>query len=232
MSALVPQSQSSEALRWIIRHRLKILLLFIGVCAPLVLFGKFGDEVLENERFAFDLPIQLFVHGHTSPALDRAMLLISAIGSARITVPLDLLIAGFLLWRRRHRHAAFWLLAVGGAGALNAVAKQAFSRERPTLWISPAPETTFSFPSGHAMHSAAIASGLVMLLWHTRWRIPGLIAGGVSVFSVGLSRIYLGVHYPSDVLAAWAASIGWVVGLGIALRVVGVPPTASNHSST
>ncbi len=219
MAVLAPSPRVSDALRWLARRKTTVVSLFVGVCAPLMLFGMFADDVLDKERFVFDLPIQMFVHGHASPAMDQLMILLSQIGSAWFAVPFDALVTVVLLWRKQHRHAAFWLAAVGGSAALNLLAKQAFSRVRPALWVSPAPETTFSFPSGHAMQTAAIVAGLTILLWRTRWRIPMLVFGSLFVWSVGVSRIYLGVHYPSDVVAAWAASIGWVVGLSMALRV-------------
>jgi undecaprenyl-diphosphatase len=75
------------------------------------------------------------------------------------------------------------------------------------------PESTFSFPSGHAMQSMAVGAALVILLWETRWRYVALLLSASFVLAVGLSRIYLGVHYPSDILAGWAASVAWVVGL-------------------
>jgi len=212
-------SRFATTLGWVAQRKAAIVVLFFGVCLPLLLFGHLADEVMENERIAFDLPIQTFVHGRASPTLDQVMLWLSRAGSAWMTVPFDALIAIVLLARQRRRLAAFWLLAVGGAAALNAIAKQVFSRERPALWISPAPETTFSFPSGHSMQTSAVVAGLVVLCWHTRWRVPVAIAGSLFMLGVGLSRVYLGVHYPSDVIAAWVASIGWVIGLAAVLRV-------------
>ena len=74
-----------------------------------------------------------------------------------------------------------------------------------------APETTYSFPSGHAMGSMTLASVAVMLAWHTRWRVPVSLAGMAFVLLVGMSRVYLGVHYPSDILAGWCAAGAWSV---------------------
>lgn len=218
---MTPSSASrfASTLGWVTQRKAALIVLFFGVAVPLLLFGHLADEVMEDERIAFDLPIQTFVHGHASLAFDQVMLWLSRAGSAWMTLPFDVSVAIVLLVRQRRRLAAFWLLAVGGAAALNAIAKQVFSRERPALWISPAPETTFSFPSGHSMQTSAVVAGLIVLCWHTRWRVPVAIAGIVFMLGVGLSRIYLGVHYPSDVLAAWVASIGWVIGLAAVLRV-------------
>jgi membrane-associated phospholipid phosphatase len=114
----------------------------------------------------------------------------------------------------RHRgNALFWAVAMGGTGVLNSGAKLFFRRERPELWLSPAPEHTYSFPSGHAMGSMALVAALAVLAWPTRWRWWAIILGGAFTLSVGFSRVYLGVHFPSDVVAGWSASLAWVLGL-------------------
>ena len=93
------------------------------------------------------------------------------------------------------------------------MAKILFQRARPALWLSPAPEQDYSFPSGHAMLSVAIAGSLIALAWPTRLRWPALIGGTMSVVGIGLSRLYLGVHFPSDIMAGWCAALLWVTGV-------------------
>src|SRR5690606_22435327 len=117
-----------------------------------------------------------------------------------------------LALRRHYRESVFAAVATGGSGLLNVVAKQAFARDRPSLWESIAPENNFSFPSGHAMGSMTLAAVLVLLAWSTRWRWPVVAAMAVFVPMVGLSRVYLGVHFPSDILAGWAAALVWATG--------------------
>ena len=92
---------------------------------------------------------------------------------------------------------------------LNIAAKHAFARTRPSLWESISPESTFSFPSGHAMGSMTLAWVCMLLAWRTGWRWPVTIAALAFTLLVGLSRIYLGVHYPSDILAGWTAASVW-----------------------
>jgi undecaprenyl-diphosphatase len=149
-------------------------------------------------------------------------------------IPIGLLVLLLFVRRRRWGDALFWGLAVGGAGVLNFAAKQLFERIRPNLWLSIAPETTYSFPSGHAMGSMALVAALVVLLWPTRWRWLTLLVGSFFVLMVGLSRVYLGVHYPSDIVAGWTASLAWVVGVSVVLygRLTKPTPRAEPMRST
>lgn len=202
---------------WLRAHRWQLLALFAGVLAPLWLFGALAEDVIEGESFAFDVPTLLWLRGMSSPALDQVMLLFSLLGYAYGVVPLAVLVLALLIGTRRWGDALFWSLAVGGAGLLNLLAKSAFGRIRPDLWLSLAPETTYSFPSGHAMGSMALVAALAVLAWPTRWRWPTLLIGGLFVLLVGVSRMYLGVHYPSDILAGWVAALAWVVGVSVVL---------------
>jgi membrane-associated phospholipid phosphatase len=127
-------------------------------------------------------------------------------------VPLDVLVVLVLAAMRKLREGLFAGVAIIGSALLNLGAKQLFARQRPALWDSIAPESTFSFPSGHAMGSITIAMVLVLLAWHTRWRWWVTLPMAAFTLMVGLSRVYLGVHYPSDILAGWAVAIAWTVG--------------------
>ncbi len=194
-------------------HRWQLFSLFVAVLLPLYLFGALAEDVVERESFSLDDPLLLYAHSLATPTWDAVMLLLSRLGYQWGVVPLDVTILLALLFRRLRRDSLFFGLSVIGAAILNQTAKVLFGRDRPKLWPSVAPEPTFSFPSGHAMGSAALVTALVVLLWPTRWRYPMLLLGSIFVLLVSLSRIYLGVHYPSDILAGWAASFAWVMGL-------------------
>lgn len=197
-----------------------VTLLFFGVLLPLFTLGFLGSEVLEKEGFAFDEPILRLLHAHADATLDAVMVWSSRAGSALVLVPFNIIVAIYLYRQRVAARTWFWVLAVCGAALLNWLAKQSFARARPALWLSLAPETTYSFPSGHAMQTMAVATALTCLLWHRGpWRWAALALGGGFVLLVGISRMYLGVHYPSDVLAGWLASFAWVVGLALVKRV-------------
>jgi undecaprenyl-diphosphatase len=99
--------------------------------------------------------------------------------------------------------------SIGGAALANAILKLLFQRDRPSLWYSAIVEHSYSFPSGHAMVSSALIVCVLLLVWQTKWRIPATIGGLFLIFMIGLSRLYMGVHYPTDVIAGWSVGILW-----------------------
>jgi len=189
----------------------RLALAFAGVLLPLWAFGELADEVREAEAFAFDEPLLRFAQGMARDGFDEAFLLFSKLGYEWGVVPFDIALVLALAYLRRMREGLFAGIALGGSALLNLGAKQLFARERPSLWESIAPESTFSFPSGHAMGSMTLAAVLVLLAWHTRWRWWAVPPMAAFVAMVGLSRVYLGVHYPSDILAGWTAACAWTV---------------------
>lgn len=193
------------------RYGLRLLLLFIGVLLPLWGFAELVDEVREGEPFVFDEPTLRFAHDMAAAGFDRFFLLFSALGYQWGVVPFDIALVVALALKRRAREGLFAGLALGGSALLNLATKQIFARERPALWDSIAPEDTFSFPSGHAMGSMTLAWVALLLAWRTPWRWSVVIAAAAFTALVGLSRVYLGVHYPSDILAGWTAASVWAV---------------------
>lgn len=190
-----------------------MLLLFAGVLLPLYGFAKLADEVLEQELLAFDTPLLNWAHALHAPRLDWFFLLVSALGYGWGVVPVDAALIAVLAWLRRRREGLFAGIAIIGSALLNLGTKRLFSRERPALWESIAPEPTWSFPSGHAMGSMTLVLVAVLMAWPTRWRWLVLAVGIPFALLVGFSRVYLGVHFPSDILAGWAAASAWVVAI-------------------
>ena len=198
-------------------HGARIALVFAGVLLPLWAFTELADEVHELEQFVFDEPLLLWAQAQGGAGLDQFFMVITRAGYAHGVIPMAVLLVLGLLISRRWRETTFAGISMVGASLLNMGAKRFFARDRPDLWESIAPEATFSFPSGHAMGSMALATVLVLLAWPTRLRWPVVVLLGSFVLLVGLSRIYLGVHYPSDILGGWVASGAWVVGVYLAL---------------
>ena len=196
------------------QHRVQLT---VAAALALCVFVLLDGLVLAHLKLPFDDPLLLDLHGHASAALDRVMLAFTFLGSVKVLAVVDVLVLAALLRRGAHSRALFWALAVSGSAALNLVVKHLTARTRPDLWLSIAPETSFSFPSGHAMGSMTLIAALAVLAWPTRWRWLALTLGVAFVLLVGLSRVYLGVHFPSDVLGGWTAALAWVLGLRVAL---------------
>jgi membrane-associated phospholipid phosphatase len=209
------------------KHGWRMILWFFCLLTPLWGFKSLVGEVHKKAVFPFDVPILNFLHSLASPTLDRFFIVMSRLGYLWGVLPIDALALLFLLARRRFRDGLFFGLAVIGSAILNIVAKNHYARLRPDLWISLTPETTYSFPSGHAMGSSTLALALALLCWPTRGRWLVTTAGMLFVLLVALSRIYLGVHYPSDILAGWAAASAWTIGMYILVDRKAPPPPPS-----
>lgn len=185
------------------------MLLVAGIIAPLGVFGSLAEDIVEKERFSFDKPALLYLHGHSSAFMDSIMTVMTNAGSGPVLFALCMLLAAILLARNNRTGAAYVATCLTGSALLNQACKHLFARARPDLWLSSLPETSFSFPSGHAMNSMALCAALVIVLWQGKWRVAALSCGAVFVLLVGISRLYWGVHYPSDIVAGWACGIAW-----------------------
>jgi membrane-associated phospholipid phosphatase len=200
---------------------------FFCLLLPLWGFASIVGEVHKKAVFPFDAPMLNLLHSLATPTLDHFFILMTRLGYSWGVMPVDATVLIFLVSRRRLRDGLFFGIAVIGSAVLNIVAKNHYARMRPDLWISLTPETTYSFPSGHAMGSTTLGLAIILLCWPTRWRWLAIIASLVFMLLVGLSRVYLGVHYPSDILAGWTAAIAWTLGMYILVDQKAPPPPPS-----
>lgn len=212
-AAKVVADDAVFGLEFLRRRWRRVLLVFAGVLLPLWGFGELAEDLHAGQVFFFDAPVLQFAHSLASTGWDRFFVEMTALGYLYGVVPVDLLLLLVLAFRRRRHEGLFAGVAIIGSALLNLGAKHLFARTRPTLWESIAPEASYSFPSGHAMGSMTLAAVVVLLAWRTRWRWPVLVLAALFTLLVGLSRIYLGVHYPSDILAGWTAALVWTVGM-------------------
>lgn len=185
---------------------------FFGVLGCMLLLGILADEIREQEALALDAIATPLLHGLATPVVDTGMRLTTELGSTVLVAPLFALALLVLLWRGDRRHAAFLTVAMVGSIVLNQTLKAVFQRPRPTLeWATAPPE--FSFPSGHAMNSLVFYLTIAFLVWSIWGRRPGIAATAAAVViaaAVGISRIYLGFHYLSDVVAGYLAGFLWL----------------------
>ena len=184
-------------------------------------FATIAQEVWEKETYAFDTSILLYLRNLHTPLRDRVMLAFTSLGEPNLLLALSVSL-GIILWIRKHRSEAT-TIAVAGAGAigLNILLKQLFARARPQLWERTVDVKFYSFPSGHAMISMVIYGLLGYLLGSRfpkqRWWIYSLTIILVAV--IGLSRLYLGVHWPTDVIAGYTAGLVWLIACIYSLEV-------------
>lgn len=194
--------------------RLIIFSLLVAVAA-LVCFGLLADEVFEGDTVRFDNAIRTAVHAHATPSLTVAMRAASTIGSAFVIGPLTILLI-VLMWRvvRWPRAAALLAITMLGDVVLETTLKHFFRRPRPEAFFGLTAPHSWSFPSGHSMGSFCfflVLAGLVAHRARTRAvRLGAWLSAVFLVAVIGYSRIYLGVHYPTDVLAGYAAAAVWV----------------------
>ncbi|MBB6098924.1 undecaprenyl-diphosphatase [Deinobacterium chartae] len=197
---------------WVLRRWSGLLLLFSGVLLPLVIFGAIAEDVLEAEPFPLEERLMWAIHGLSADWLNTAMLTLSTIGGGTVMAIVCPLLA-LAFWRISRRLSVFLLLALGGAALINLVLKLIFVRARPELWEPLVRMTDHSFPSGHAMFSMTLAVSLLAVYWYTPYRRTVFILGALYTLLMGFSRMYIGVHYPTDVLSGWLCGLAWTVGL-------------------
>jgi undecaprenyl-diphosphatase len=194
---------------------------FVALFACLFVFGRLADEVREREAIFLDAVGNATLHRLATPGLDALMSAATFLGSGQaIPVLFALALAALLVVRRRHE-ALFLAVAIGGSLAMNQLLKALFHRPRPQLdWAQVQPE--FSFPSGHAQNGLVFYIGLAIVIWVIAGRQAGIaatVAASALVLLIGLSRVYFGYHYVSDVVAGYFAGLAWLLVVGGALRM-------------
>lgn len=195
----------------LIVHRAVLLL---GVYLPLQSFAILAIYIRRSSAgFVGDNAILQFLHNSATPQLDQLAGMLTGLGVFWGVLPASVLIGIGLLYRRQWRSLLLLSATLLGSAAINLIAKLLFRRARPQLWVPFLPELDYSFPSGHAMASMAFAAALSALAWQSRWRWPVVALSGCFVIIIGWTRLYLGVHYPSDILAGWLLALAWSVGV-------------------
>jgi undecaprenyl-diphosphatase len=176
-------------------------------------FVKLAGHVRSGATQAFDDAVLRWVAAHQLPILQSAMLEVTALGTGSVVMAIGL-IAGMFLWLNHHRHSAT-LLAVATLGGLvlNSLLKIGFDRPRPQVFEWGTQALSSSFPSGHATSAAIVYVTVAYLAARLQQshgtRILTMMLAVVIVLLISVSRVYLGVHYPSDVLAGVTFGLAW-----------------------
>lgn len=210
------------------RRTLVALVLLAGAVWGLV---EIADEVREGEQFGVDRMLLLLFRNPLDPTdplgplwFEEAIRDVTALGGTTVLAIITLSAAGFLLLAGKRSAALFVLVAIGGAMALSSGMKAGFERPRPDLVPHGMAVYTASFPSGHATGAAAtyLTLGALLARFQPRRRLKiYLLALAILLtLAIGLSRVYLGVHWPSDVLAGWTLGAGWALFCWLAVRAL------------
>ncbi len=208
-------STTASQKRWYQFISLSLLLGLAAAIGALIFFGWLADEVLEGETRHFDEVTRAAVHQLASPVLTTIMRGLSFVGSTLALTIASIAVVVRLLMRKLGHEAKLFALTMLGGALLNMTLKLAFKRTRPVPFFNLSPPETYSFPSGHSLMSACFFGALAALLTarikSRRVRVIIWIVATAMFLLIGLSRIYLGVHYTTDVIAGFTAALIWVL---------------------
>jgi undecaprenyl-diphosphatase len=202
------------------RRELTWLFVGLGACVLLLAFITLAGEVMEGDTQAFDTKILRALRSPDDPSkpigptwLEGSMIDLTALGGPTVLTLVVLAVAGFLLLQTRYRTALFVVVTWLSGELVNTAMKHAFNRPRPTIVPHLREAFSSSFPSGHAMESAIVYLTLGAILMRVaERRITKLYCLGIAILLtvlVGASRVYLGVHYPTDVIGGWTIGFAW-----------------------
>ncbi|MDM9383601.1 phosphatase PAP2 family protein [Chlorogloeopsis sp. ULAP01] len=202
-----------------IHPRLAPLIATIGIVGLtvclLILFvvAKLAEEILEKEAFAFDTSFLLWLHQFANPSLDNLMLFITNLGNPKTVVVVAAFTLGILWWRRYRIETYIFVLTCLGGLILNTGLKLFFSKPRPQLWTLLISEKSFSFPSGHALGSMVLYGFIAYIIATHYPKFSQIIytLAVILIVAIGISRLYLGVHWPTDVIAGYGVGFLWLM---------------------
>jgi len=216
---------------WISRIDTRMLLVFLILAPSLVVFGHIASEVMEGETVALDRWILLHLREATDPSvpigpewLREAMVDFTALGGGPVLTMVTIFAAGYLVAQRKVALAVFLASSIAAGAIVNALLKFGFVRERPDAVPHLVEVSSASFPSGHAMNSAMVYLTLAALLVSAErsWRVRIFLMAAAILLTliVGFSRMYLGVHWPTDVFAGWSVGAAWAVACALVAQIL------------
>lgn len=206
--------------QWLGKPELSVIAVLLTLVGIIWLFAVLAGEVMEGDTQAFDRWVVQTLRSPSDPGLPRGPRWlvdggrdITALGGVAVLGLMTVAAAGYLALQRKSHAMWLMLLAVVSGVIVSTALKLAFGRQRPETGSDIAHVVTSSFPSGHSMLSAVVylVLGAMLARMEPRWavKVYFIVLAVALTFLVGLSRVYLGVHYPTDVLAGWMAGLAW-----------------------
>lgn len=209
-------------LKWLGRHELATIISLLVICVGIWGFLELADEVIEGETDDLDRQLLLWLRNPADladpigpPWVEEMMRDLTALGGVAVQTIITLATLGFLLVSRKPRAMLLIAVAIAGGWGVSTALKAGFDRARPDLVPHGSIVHTSSFPSGHSMMAATtfLTLGAVMARVHRDLRTKAylLLLAVLLTVLVGVSRVYLGVHWPTDVLAGWTVGGCWAL---------------------
>lgn len=207
---------------WLGRHELATLVMWLLVVAAILAFVVLAGAVVDGQTYVFDRELLMALRNPADPSdplgpewVEEMVRDFTALGSMGVLILVTLSASAYLLLERRYPEAGLLLLAIFGGILLSTLLKLGFDRPRPELVPHMAQVFTSSFPSGHSKLSAVtyLTLGTLLARMHSQIRVKAylLLLALLLTFVVGISRVYLGMHWPSDVLAGWVIGAAWAL---------------------
>jgi len=186
------------------------LIICLGILGILFYFSK---EIIQGENIAFDESFLLKLHQYTNSELNAVMLFITRLGNPETIITLVVVTLAILSSKKYLIEAKIFAVGCLVAEILGVGLKFLFGRSRPELWTRLISETSFSFPSGHALGSLFVYGFIAYLLAQAYPNFSKLIYifSGILIVTIGFSRLFLGVHWPSDIIAGYGLGFIWLM---------------------
>lgn len=215
----------AKAGRFIQNQQGSLLIIFFGIRIPLCGFEWLAEAIQHQENLPWDTAILRFLEGSLTPGANKLLSLVARTGNINAVVALAVIGVLVLKHERRMRDALFLTFAIVGVVTGNILVRTMVQRTQSIVGGTFAPTFESGFPSSQAADTFAVAFVFAALTWATRWRWSVLTLGTFYVLAVGLSRIHLGLRYPSDILAGWALALAWVTTASFVRRTPVKPET-------
>lgn len=190
---------------------LKLIAGYLIYVVLLFAFTELAENVMDHSTMSLDVAILKAINARSDPRLDSVFLVLTDLSGPVLMPVFTLILILLFIWQKERYNSVYILLTMGGTLLVNMVLKLTFQRARPNLWSLLVEESSYSFPSGHAMISMAFALTIIVLSFYSKGRWIAIVLGALYVLLIGVSRLYLGVHYPTDILGGWIASLFWVI---------------------